>query len=105
MTGYYSFGHELGHNMGLNHARERPGGHGGLLRTRTATSGPGLPDGDGLRCPGTRILYFSNPNVSYRGKPTGVSEASPSSANNALSLNNTRDTVANWRRATRPASG
>ena len=21
-TGYYSFGHELGHNMGLNHARE-----------------------------------------------------------------------------------
>ena len=27
-TGYYSFGHELGHNMGLNHARQDPTGTG-----------------------------------------------------------------------------
>ena len=47
--------------------------------------------------PGTRILYFSNPGVQYLGNPTGVSEAAGNSANNALSLNNTRVTVANWR--------
>ena len=28
MTGYYSFGHEIGHNMGLNHARADPVGTG-----------------------------------------------------------------------------
>jgi hypothetical protein len=47
--------------------------------------------------PGTRVLHFSNPNVTYDGVPTGVIETSPSSAYNALSLNNTRVTVANWR--------
>ena len=101
MTGYYSFGHELGHNMGLNHARSDSTGHGGLLvlvRLQVdrllGRSWPTLP--------GTRVLYFSNPGVSYLGQPTGVSEASPSSANNALSLNNTRTTVANWRTSNTP---
>ncbi len=36
-TGYYSFGHELGHNMGLNHARPDPTGAWRLSRTRTDT--------------------------------------------------------------------
>jgi hypothetical protein len=100
MTGYYSFGHELGHNMGLNHARTDPVGPGAysysygyknpsnLFRTVMAYNCP-------VSC--TRVLHFSNPNVTYGGKPTGVSEASASSAYNALSLNNTRVTVANWR--------
>ncbi|HSD26842.1 MAG TPA: M12 family metallo-peptidase [Vicinamibacteria bacterium] len=103
MTGYYSFGHEIGHNMGLNHARadyaDTPVGafpysfgykhpsH--LFRTVMAYNCP-------VGCP--RVLHFSNPNVTYGGHPTGVSEASPSSAYNALSLDNTRVTVANWRR-------
>jgi hypothetical protein len=101
MTGYYSFGHELGHNMGLNHARADQVGTGAFsysygykwtgYRTIMAYA------------PGTRVLYFSNPGVSYLGQPTGVSEASPSSANNALSLNNTRTTVANWRQSNTPA--
>ncbi len=95
MTGYYSFGHELGHNMGLNHAREDGGGPGAFSYSfgykwtgyRTVMA----------YAPGTRILYFSNPNVLHLGLPTGVAEASASSAYNALSLNNTRTTVANWR--------
>jgi hypothetical protein len=99
-TGYYSFGHELGHNMGLNHARADPVGTGAysysygyknpsnLFRTVMAYNCP-------VSC--TRILYFSNPSVLYGGNPTGIDQASPSSANNALSLNNTRVTVANWR--------
>ena len=94
-TGYYSFGHELGHNMGLNHARTDPVGTGAYAYSyghkwtgyRTVMA----------YAPGTRILHFSNPNVQYALNPTGVSEASPSSAHNALSLNNTRVTVANWR--------
>ncbi len=100
MTGYFSFGHELGHNMGLNHARSDSTGPGAFsysygykwagYRTIMAYA------------PGTRVLYFSNPGVSYLGQPTGVSEASSSSANNALSLNNTRTTVANWRQSSTP---
>ena len=94
-TGYYSFGHEMGHNMGLNHARVDPVGTGaysysyGYKWTGYRTVMAYLP--------GTRILYFSNPNVSYIGNPTGINEAAADSANNALSLNNTRVTVANWR--------
>lgn len=100
-TGYYSFGHEIGHNMGLNHARPDPVGPGAFsysygykwtgYRTVMAYS------------PGTRILYFSNPNVLYLGNPTGVSQTSASSAYNALSMNNTRVTVANWRISPNPA--
>ncbi len=104
MTGYYSFGHETGHNMGLNHARadyaSLPSGAfpysfgykdpGNLFRTVMAYNCP-------VSCP--RVLHFSNPNVTYGGNPTGVSEVSLSSAYNALSLNNTRVTVANWRLA------
>jgi hypothetical protein len=100
MTGYYSFGHEMGHNMGLNHARSDPtstGAYfysfgyknpGNLFRTVMAYDCP-------VSCP--RILYFSNPTVTYGGNPTGVATGSPSAAHNALSLNNTRVTVANWR--------
>jgi hypothetical protein len=54
-----------------------------------------------VSCP--RVLHFSNPNVTYGGSPTGVSEASPGSAHNALSLDNTRVTVANWRQALHPS--
>jgi hypothetical protein len=105
MTGYYSFGHEIGHNMGLNHARSDPTGTGaysysfgfknptGLFRTVMAycCGYPYCTSG----CP--RVLHFSNPNVTYGGNPTGVSQTSASSAYNALSLDNTRVTVANWR--------
>lgn len=96
----YSFGHELGHNMGLNHARTDPVGTGAYsysygykdpsdyFRTMMAYDCP-------LSCP--RILNFSNPNVLYAGRPTGIVDTAPDSAYNALSLNNTRFTVANWR--------
>jgi peptidyl-Asp metalloendopeptidase len=102
MTGYYSFGHEMGHNMGLNHAHEDDGATptgayaysygyknpSNLFRTVMAYNCP-------VSCP--RILHFSNPAVTYGGNPTGVAAGSAGSAYNALSLNNTRVTVANWR--------
>jgi peptidyl-Asp metalloendopeptidase len=97
----YSFGHELGHNMGLNHARQDPV----LPGAYPYSYGYKWP---GYRtvmayAPGLRILHFSNPGVFHLGVPTGVSETSPSSAHNALSLNNTRTTVANWRVSSSPA--
>jgi hypothetical protein len=44
-------------------------------------------------CP--RVLYFSNPSALYNGLPTGTA----GQHNNALSINNARNTVANWRQA------
>ncbi|MDX2033321.1 MAG: zinc-dependent metalloprotease family protein [Blastocatellia bacterium] len=98
----YSFGHELGHNQGLNHARSDAVGTGAfnysfgfkdssnLFRTVMAYNCP-------VNCP--RVLHFSNPDVNYNGRPTGIDEAASNSANNALSLNGTRVTVANFRAA------
>ncbi len=108
MTGYYSFGHEMGHNMGLNHAR----GDDGSTPTGAYPYSFGYKNPSNLfrtvmayncqvSCP--RVLYFSNPTVTYSGNPTGVATSSPSSAYNALSLDNTRVTVANWRSAPSPS--
>jgi hypothetical protein len=100
-TGYYSFAHELGHNMGSTHDRANAGGGGGsypysygyqdpanLFRTVMAYDCVG-------GCP--RIQNFSNPAVLYNGRPTGVDDAAANSANNAHSLNNTAPIVQNWR--------
>ncbi len=98
-TGYYSFGHELGHNMGCCHDR---GNH----------SGPSLyPYSFGWRfdaggntyrtilayAPGTRIQRFSNPDVSYLSVPTGVPIGQADAACNACSINNAASVIANWR--------
>ena len=100
-TGYYSFAHELGHNMGSTHDRANAGGGGGsypysfgyqdpanLFRTVMAYDCVG-------GCP--RIQNFSNPAVLYNGRPTGVDDAAPNSADNTHSLNNTAPIVQNWR--------
>jgi hypothetical protein len=94
----YTFGHELGHNMGSNHAPDdgtvspplyaysfgykHPAN---LFRTVMAYNcgGGGCP----------RVLYFSNPSVNYSGAPTGTL----AQHHNALSINNARNTIANWR--------
>jgi Metallo-peptidase family M12B Reprolysin-like/Bacterial Ig domain len=93
----YTFGHELGHNMGSNHAPSDPVASpplyaysfgykhpSNLFRTVMAYDCP-------VSCP--RVLYFSNPSVNYSGAPTGTAAQN----HNALSINNARSTVANWR--------
>lgn len=100
----YSFAHELGHNMGSEHDRANassplfPYSYGyrdnvDPVRFRTVMAYAC----SGLTCP--RINYFSNPYVTYSGQPTGINENAANAAHNALSINNTRDTVANFRQA------
>ena len=112
-TGYYSFGHEMGHNMGAHHDRITAGSQQGAypysygyqwfdavnnVEYRTVMA-YNVYGGD------IRINYWSNPNVSYLGRnATGVDTGSPSSAYNALTLNNTGPVVARFRDGNVPAA-
>ena len=99
-TGYYSFAHEMGHNMGSHHDWNNtvePGCYAyskgyqdpnRLFRTIMAYNCPGS-------CP--RINYWSNPDVYYLGQPTGVPYDAFRPADNRRSLNNTASTVTGWR--------
>lgn len=95
-VGNLSFAHELGHNMGSQHNPENgsgptyPFGFGhyvnGSYRTVMSYVDP-CPNG----C--TRRPYFSNPEVLFNGFPTGIDNA----RDNARSINNTADPIANYR--------
>ena len=106
-TGYYSFGHEMGHNMGAHHDRYATKNEDGAYsyshgyvykpgKWRTVMAYNDDCSASGFDC--TRILYWSNPNVDYQGNPAGIAN----SANNALTLNNTAYTVANFRSSGSP---
>ena len=95
-VGNLSFAHELGHNMGSAHNPENGSsatypfafGHyvNGSYRTVMSYVDP-CANG----C--TRVPYFSNPNVVYLNAPTGIDNA----RDNARSINNTADSIANYR--------
>lgn len=99
-TGYYSFAHEMGHNMGSAHDRANAGVTGVYnysygyqdplqqFRTIMAYDCP-------LGCP--RLNYWSNPGISMYGRPMGVVYTDPLAADNHMSLNNTAYTVSNFR--------
>lgn len=95
-TGYYSFSHELGHNMGSHH--DHGNANGALY---PYSYGYRTPSGNYRTimayAPGTRIQYFSNPNVSYMGEALGIPDPQPNAAENWRSLNNTNTTVAQFR--------
>jgi hypothetical protein len=111
----YSMAHELGHNMGLHHdayvdsgtvlfgyARgyvnqaSLPAGGVSSQRWRTIMAYNNQCSDNGYFC--TRLKYFSNPANLY---PTSGSPQDPmgvvGTANSGLALDNTRDTVANFR--------
>ncbi len=96
-TGYYSFGHEVGHNQGAHHDPDNGSGaifdyayghQDSVNAFRTVMS---------YNCPGgcVRVNYFSNPNVNYQGAPTGIA----SYTNNALAISQTAPLVASFRSA------
>ena len=100
-TGYYSFAHELGHNMGLRHdtyvdAATTPYAyaHGYVDPAHNFRTVMGYNDACAAvsrNC--TRIQWFSNPGINYGAFTTG----NATSANAKLALDNTRTTVANFR--------
>lgn len=91
----YTLAHECGHNMGSAHDIENASS-GGLYSYSYGWRWYGT-NGNRYRSvmaytPGSRVLRFSNPSVTYNGGVTGSE-----TANNALSLNNARATAAAWR--------
>jgi hypothetical protein len=99
-TGYYSFGHELAHNMGCNHDRDNAGGNSASnygyqykLGSSYSSRFRSIMSYDcSNQCP--RVGYFSNPNVKYQGKSTG-----DGSANNVQWINARLNTYANFRQS------
>ncbi len=95
-VGNLSFAHELGHNMGSQHNPENGSGatfnygYGHYVNSvfRTVMS---YVDQCANGC--TRRPYFSNPSIEFSGFPTGIDNA----RDNARSINNTADTIANYR--------
>ena len=91
-TGYYSFGHETGHNMGAHHDRANASGT-GLF---SYSYGYQAPDKSfrtimAYNCsyPGCyRVNRWSNPDINYLNQPTGVLYTATDSADNRRTLNN-----------------
>lgn len=91
-TGYYSFAHELGHNMGSAHDRANAG-------SAVTTYSYGWRTADNAYrsvmayAPGTRIAMFSNP---AKDAPNGQALGTATD-NNAASLNYTATTMSAFR--------
>ena len=88
--GYFSFGHELGHNMGLTHNKESstnsyyPYGHGHLIQRGSASQGYRTILAYTASGHNQRVNYYSHPGQTY--PPTGTSLGEDGVANNALVL-------------------
>ena len=102
-VGNLSFPHELGHNLGSQHAVGDSGNAQGAGVFNYSNGWRWTGDTLGVQrsvmaySPGTRIAYFSNPDVIVDGQPTGRALGLADEAHNALSINNAAATAANWR--------
>ena len=103
-TGYYSFGHELGHNFGLDHdwyvnSDTNPYDycHGYVNVSdgwRTIMAYNSECADNGTSC--ERLRYFSNPGVDYGGDPMG-STSSSEPADAARCLDDTKSSTSQFR--------
>ncbi len=104
-TGHFSFGHEIGHIQGAMHQwacnKVSPDyAHGYVYNNGSWYTMMAIHDPNPFGCsyiPNyTRIQYFSNPNISYQGTPTGQNQY----ADNARRLNETASEVSDYRTTT-----
>lgn len=107
----YSLAHEIGHNLGNQHNRENAGSGAAFNYSYgyryCATDGSGFRTIMSYDCAGKdninqgiqRIPYFSNPDVYFNGRSTGVESSAANPANNAMTMSKTGAMVANFRRA------
>jgi hypothetical protein len=94
--------HELGHNIGALHDRytqnlngsknikgpagynygyiDLAAGFSDVMAYSSLSGGRNQCDARGVECP--NIPYFSNPNVTYNGRPVGIADSLPDAANN-----------------------
>ena len=103
-TGYFSFGHEMGHLMSARHDWFVDPTNNSPFTYNHGYVDPGddwrTVMAYGNACSGcTRIQYWSNPDVLYLGEPMGIAEGQPDAADNRKTLNNTAWTVANFRQS------
>jgi peptidyl-Asp metalloendopeptidase len=96
-TGYYSFGHEIGHLQSARHdpatdPNNSPYSYGHGYRYETSPKWRTIM---AYNCSGgcPRLNYWSNPYRTYNGKPMGTTTKS----DNTRVLNNTRGTIAGFR--------
>jgi len=99
--GGYTMSHEMGHNMGAQHDRETAGGSKGAFSYSFGKREDGyyytIMAYACKNTPCTGINFFSNPAVYYDGWRTGEPVNAADSADNHLTLNNTRVLVANFK--------
>ncbi|MDA1266605.1 MAG: M12 family metallo-peptidase [Planctomycetota bacterium] len=95
-TGNYSFGHELGHNMGCAHDRDNAssGAYAYSFGYRTPNNQYRTVM---AYSPGSRIKYFSNPDVTFNGFAMGIAHPDPDSADNARGLDTASPTFTDFR--------
>ncbi len=100
-TPYMTFAHEIGHNLGCAHNVGDRGIYKDSVGHRfNGTVSSGTTKGSGQTqyrtvmsyAPGSRVLYFSNPNVKYGGTATGLKDT----ADNARTINQTTGTIARY---------
>jgi len=95
----WSFAHEVGHNRGCSHDRENSGGAGAYNYSygHRWTGFRSVMAYDNSDQDFVRVPYFSNPDISYNGTPTGSSPGNADAAHNALTHTNTAAVTAAFR--------
>ncbi|CAA9217388.1 MAG: hypothetical protein AVDCRST_MAG42-388 [uncultured Chthoniobacterales bacterium] len=99
------FVHELGHNFGCQHDRDAAGLNGSSYAFGHVFTA--AEDGQRYGCVmsytgnagAQRLYHFSNPNISYKGTPTGVPKGRRDSADNARMVDLTAPMLAGFRNA------